>query len=270
MTRRTILALVAIAAAVFATAAFSASSKTSVKPSNTSPPTISGTAQQGSTLTADHGTWDGATPISYQRQWRRCDKDGGSCSDISGQTSNTYLVKAVDVGNALRVRVTALNADGSSSATSVPTAKVIATATPPATPATGCPAAASGATVAAADVTMPARLQITQFVPTPGVVVGGTQSSTVKVNVGNTCGQPVSGALVYATAVPFRQVTIPGETATGSDGSVTLTFSRLSGFPATSHQQLMVLFIRARKTGDNLLAGITTSRLVSIPVRLAG
>jgi hypothetical protein len=102
------------------------------------------------------------------------------------------------------------------------------------------------------------------------VIVGTTSSFTVQVKVADTCGQPVTGALVYATAVPFRQVTIPAEQATGSDGSVTLTFSRLSGFPATPKQQLMVMFIRARKPGDNVLAGITTSRLVSIPVRLQG
>ncbi len=104
----------------------------------------------------------------------------------------------------------------------------------------------------------------------PGVVADDDSLFTIQVRVADTCGQPVSGALVYATAVPFRQFSIPAEQATGSDGSVTLTFSRLSGFPATPHQQLMVLFIRARKPGDNVLAGITTSRLVSIPVRLQG
>jgi hypothetical protein len=33
---------------------------------------------------------------------------------------------------------------------------------------------------------------------------------------------------------------------------------------------LLVMFIRARKPGDNVLAGVTTSRLVSAPVRLNG
>jgi hypothetical protein len=93
---------------------------------------------------------------------------------------------------------------------------------------------------------------------------------SLRVHVADTCGQTVSGAEVYATAVPFRQVTIPPETATGADGWVTLRFTRLAGFPATRNQRLMVLFIRARKPGESPLAGITTSRLMSLHVNLAG
>lgn len=270
MKRQISVAIVVVAAAVLAAVAFAAPAKMAAKPSNASPPTISGSAQVGNTLTADHGNWNGSQPISYQYQWRRCDGNGGSCSDISGQTNNIYVLKPVDQGNSLRVRVVALNTDGSTGSTSVPTAKVTAaTSTTPAPSATGCPSAASGATVAVTDVSTPARLQVTSFAPTPGVIGGQMTSFTVDVKVADTCGQPVSGALVYATAVPFRQVNVPAEQATGSDGSVTLTFNRLSGFPATAHQQLMVLYIRARKPGDNVLAGITTGRLVSIPVRLA-
>lgn len=267
------LGLAVLAALVLAAAAFATATKSTAKPSNTSPPSISGSAQVGSTLTADHGNWDGSQPISYQFQWRRCDANGGSCSDISGQTSKTYVLKQVDQDNTLRVRVTALNTDGTGGSTSVPTAKVSAattTSTTPAPSATGCPSGAAGAPVAVTGVTSPARLQIASFAPTPGVILGSTQSFTVQVKVSDTCGQPVTGALVYATAVPFRQFSIPAEGTTGSDGSVTLSFSREGGFPATAKQQLLVMFIRARKPGDNVLAGITTSRLVSAPVRLHG
>jgi hypothetical protein len=273
MKRYASLGLVVVAAASLAVAAWAAPTKTAAGPSNTSPPAISGSAQVGSTLTADHGSWQGTQPISYQFQWRRCDGNGGSCADISGQTSRTYVLKPVDQGNAIRVRVTALNTDGSSGSTSVPTAKVTAattTSTTPAPSATGCPSGAAGAPVAVTGVTSPARLQIASFAPTPGVILGSTQSFTVQVKVSDTCGQPVTGALVYATAVPFRQFSIPAEGATDGDGSVTLAFSREGGFPATAKQELLVMFIRARKPGDNVLAGVTTSRLVSAPVRLNG
>jgi hypothetical protein len=88
-------------------------------PQNTAPPTISGTARAGSTLTASDGTWSN-TPTSFTYQWQRCASDGTACGDINGATSKTYTLVAADVGHTVRVVVTAANADGKASATSTP------------------------------------------------------------------------------------------------------------------------------------------------------
>jgi hypothetical protein len=89
-------------------------------PQNTSPPTISGTPKVGSTLTANDGTWANS-PTSFTYQWQRCASDGRSCGDITAGTTKTYIPTTGDVGHALRVVVTGVNADGRSSATSAPT-----------------------------------------------------------------------------------------------------------------------------------------------------
>jgi hypothetical protein len=232
-------------------------------PKSTSPPTISGTPQVGQTLTANKGTWAGTQPISYSYSWRRCDKNGGSCSVISGATNPTYTIPSIDAGATLRIRVTATNARGSTSATSVPTA-VITTAPPPSAP--GCPTGSGPIQVTA--VTPPARLLIDQQQARPSVIHRGAQTIILRYHVSACGGRSVQGALVYATAVPFAQLSIPGEQPTGSNGFAELSFRTLAGFPASQHQQLLAIFVRARKSGEDLLGGISTRRLFSVPVSL--
>src|SRR5215213_7753115 len=115
--------------------------ETSVAPSNSSPPTVSGTAQVGQTLTAEPGTWSGSEPIGYGYRWRRCDGGGGGCSDIAGADGQSYTLAEADLDSTLRVAVTATNAAGSSTASSQPTALVEAE---PSAPVNSSPPTVSG------------------------------------------------------------------------------------------------------------------------------
>jgi hypothetical protein len=96
-------------------------------------PAISGTAQEGQTLSASTGIWSGA-PTSYDFQWLRCSSVGSSCTGVSGATLSMYGLGGDDVGSTMRVRVTATNSYGSASATSAQTAVVTAADAPAPTP----------------------------------------------------------------------------------------------------------------------------------------
>jgi Tol biopolymer transport system component len=105
-------------------------------PVNAAYPTItlaSGDTQPvvGHFLTAGVGSWNGAFPITYKFQWKRCeanDRLNGTCVDIAGATSSFYTPTSGDLGWRLRVQVTATNGLGSASQNSEPTEVVIAIA----------------------------------------------------------------------------------------------------------------------------------------------
>ncbi len=98
-------------------------------PSNTALPTITGSAQQGQTLTAQTGSWTNE-PSSFAYQWQHCDTTGANCSPISPATSQTYTLTSSDAGSTVRVAVTATNAGGSSSPASSAQTAVVGTAAP--------------------------------------------------------------------------------------------------------------------------------------------
>jgi hypothetical protein len=254
--------------AVAASNATTAVTAASQPPVRVADPTIVGTARSGSTLTATPGQWSN-NPTAYSYQWVRCPASGGNpqgtdCAAIGGATTQAYQLVAADVGRRLRVRVTARNADGSATAASNATAVVQAPAPPPVV--TGCPAGSG--VIQPNQITPPARLLIDRQAMDPATATAATTGVTVRFRVSACGGRPVQGVLVYVTGVPYNQFSIPPEATTGSDGFATLRMNRLRGYPATSRQQLLVMFVRARKQGEPLLGGISTRRLVSFPVDL--
>jgi hypothetical protein len=219
-------------------------------PANLSPPTISGSPQENQTLTAHPGTWRGDAPITYAYQWSRCDQSGGSCASIGGAAASTYVLKSVDIGNTLRVRVTAKNSLGSRSDTSGPTAVI------------GKAAAPGGAAISVNDVSLPNRLIIDRVRYRPGRARPG-RLIIARYRVSDSQNHRVAGALVFVVGIPFGTSSTPPEAATGPTGWV--TFSMRATRRAGSRG--IVYFVRARKAGEPLLAGVSTRRLTFLPGR---
>jgi sugar lactone lactonase YvrE len=95
-----------------------------IRPSPTSPPEISGSAEVGGLLTASTGGWEGSTPISYTYTWLLCHNGRGTCKPIPGATASSYRVPNSELGLTLRVTVMASNTTGIKNATSALTANV--------------------------------------------------------------------------------------------------------------------------------------------------
>jgi hypothetical protein len=243
-----------------------------IGPTNTALPTITGTAAVGQTLTASQGSWDRSTSFlaEYSYDWLRCNAAGASCTTF-GAKAQTYVVGQADQGSTLRVRVTATNPAGSTQVNSAQTAVVpggpAAPPPPPPPPGSskaGCPS--TRGTVQIAAVTSPLRLVVDRQIVGATLTRSSGQSVTVRYHVSDTCGRSVQGALVYATAVPFGQLSTPAEQATGQTGYASLTFQTLAGFPLGRNQRNVAIFVRARKQGEDLLAGVSTRRLFAIPI----
>ena len=241
-------------------------------PRNVLLPSAFGTVAVGSTLTSTAGVWTGAAPLLYAYQWLRCDADGGGpggvdCLEIAGATGTQYGLASTDLGRRLRVEVTARNVNGTAFATSNPTTQVQAAGsqtTPP--PSADLPPGAirlpgGKYSIPVTSVSPPERLVAGEVAFTPKRVRSRQQPLELRVRVLDTRGHAVRDALVFARSTPLL-TSSPGEVRTGRDGWVRLRMTLRSNFPldGTSVQ----FFIRVRKQGDPLLAGVSNRRLVQV------
>jgi hypothetical protein len=234
-------------------------------PANTAKPAISGKAAKGETLSASTGAWNGSKPLQYAYQWQRCGKSGGSCSDISKATNATYKLTSADVGNTVRVVVTASNSHGNQTAESNPTGVVAAKQAPPPPATTSAKPAPTASVLAIASVSLPDRLVVSRVEFTPSRIHSRQEPVTGRFRVTDLKGIPVSGALVYAIGVPANRVSFSSERATDANGWATIQYQPLRGLPMKQGARL-TFFVRARKPGDNVLAGVSSRRLVSLGV----
>jgi hypothetical protein len=218
-------------------------------PAEVSPPTVSGNAVQGQQLTASTGSWEGTQPINYSYAWQTCNSGVTSCSG-TGKSGNTYTLGASDVGKRLRVKVTAKNSAGSASGLSDTTAVVTSSG-------------GGGNSVNVKDVG-PAgqRLTVDSVVFNPNPVTSRSVPIRVTVTVKDTQGRLVQGALVFIRSTPIVSST-PTDAPTGSDGKVTYSITPRSDFPIKNGYSVQ-FFVKAYRSGDPTLAGISGTRLVQV------
>ena len=231
-------------------------------PSNQSPPAVSGTPEEGKTLTTSDGTWTGTAPITFAYSWRRCDEDGGSCSQIGGANEQD-----VHPEKGRRRQHDPLARDGAERRR-LDRGDVGSVGRDPDRPSSACDglqrqradpdrerlAAGPAAHRRPVDRSVGRRpLDAVDLTPLPRHLQGEARAGCARST---------------RDAVPFNQFSTPAEQPTGADGLATLTMNRAAGFPATSRQQLLMIFARARKAGEDVLGGVSTRRLVSFPVDL--
>jgi hypothetical protein len=229
--------------------------KPGVAPAATGPPVISGTPMEGEALTATQGSFSGEQPLRMGIEWVRCDRAGESCSSIRGANTNRYVAGSADVGNTLRVYVTASNRGGSASAVSAPT-PVIRPVGP----------TDERRSVSVADVAAPHRLAINRVQVAPRVL-RSLRPFTVRVHVVDTRGFWINGALVSVMSVPPDQVARAGERRTAASGWASVVLSpRVALFLRAG--RTLYLYVQTRKPGESPLASTSASRLVRVPVRL--
>jgi len=218
-----------------------------------SPPEVKGPAQQELPLSATAGTWANE-PTSYAYQWLRCGPGGTGCTSIGGATGAAYTPVTADVGNTIRVRVSAANAAGEGAPmTSEPSPQVL-----PAPPLASAPPAITGVAVEGQQLT--ARAASWTNAPSAHTLawmrceasgcsdVEGAGSPTytltradvgyaiaVRETASNAGGWNASSseatAVVTHVVVPRPVVSAvsPNRAAAGSEAGVTITGSSLSG-----------------------------------------
>jgi hypothetical protein len=245
-------------AASNATAAVREAPQPATGPKNTKAPVITGTPNRDQVLRVSPGTWTGTQPITFSYQWLRCDANGNNCSVLAGFSDDAYTVRDGDVGRRVRARVTARNTTGSTSTLTA------------ATPAIGAALApAEAIKLPNGEISIPVgivpkgeRLVVDQVLFSPNPVRSRTQF-TARIKVKDTRGNVVRDAIVFLRSTPL--VTTATQTArTGQDGWVTIDIRPRSNFPRPAPNKNIQFFVRAYRSGDPVLAGVSSRRLVQV------
>ncbi|MFZ4112268.1 MAG: beta strand repeat-containing protein [Ilumatobacteraceae bacterium] len=207
-------------------------------------PTVSGTARNAETLTANTGTWDNR-PTSYAYQWKRASTATGTYVAIAGETDRTYVLNDNDVDKFIKVLVTAVNSGGSSVAVSSTTAigpiDDLPSMTAPTVSDVSVTRTATGFTFQVSNYSSTTTYSLTATAGS--VTLGETglatvtglsagSSATVTVRVSRTGYRSASVIVVGSTLTPATTSTIPATTTIAPvAGQVTTTTVKLAPNP---------------------------------------
>ena len=219
-------------------------------PANTAPPAISGVPRDGQLLVATTGTWTNS-PTNYAFQWLRCDTAGNNCADFGGDGQSQRLGSS-EVGHTIRVTVEATNQYGTTKATSAPTAVVAGAAPGRARSRCRRSRCRSASSSPACSSSRRGSRPVVRSSPASGSPTPAGTSSTARSSTRSAFRTAGSGT---------RPRSSPAATAG----------RRSSSFPTRlmpiHRRAALVMFVRARKPGDNVLAGVSARRLVQISIR---
>lgn len=240
----------------------------SAGPVNTKPPSLLVVPAVGSSLDVTRGEWT-PTDSKLTYLWLFC-KGGSDCTEPNQPPypdPGGFLLERSEIGYSFQAREFATDPVSGEQAHADTEVSPVTIEPEGDLGFTGCPPVSDTKGLSITRIQPPARLQIDRHTSTPGVITRSTQRLTLRFHVVACNGLNVQGALVYATPTPYQQF-IGTEHATNADGWATITLSRERFFPATPRQQNLIVFARARKSGEDLLGGVSTRRLVSFRVRL--
>ena len=188
---------------------------------------------------------------------------GGNCSYIVGAHLPTHMLTAREIGYTIRFKVVAKNSSGWGTAFSAPT-----------------PVPPEGRTAIAGNRCPPRDRESRRLRASPRRLLVDTCRETHR---SSRAGHPQT-LVVRLPRRPRRAWGPAGRARPRHRHSIQPVFdpgrgshrrgrlgdasrsSACAGFPVSRHQQLIAIFVRARKPGENLLAGISTRALVSIRV----
>lgn len=226
-------------------------------PQAQSGPFITGNHAIGQPLTGNAGSWSSST-ASYTYQWQRCLAGGVSCADIPGATGQTYLLDSNDVGNSVRLSVTATDGTGSSAATSAATETINDRVQ-----VLGADTGKVGS-MQAANLALPDRLFIDKLDLQPTAFTNRLPV-IARIHVSDLAGQNVGGALVRVIGLPSTWATTRIEAVSAATGWAWLRIFPTKKMPLTPGHQL-ALAITARVPGSTVDAGTSVRRIFQAPV----